>query len=67
LGAGAVIFIGGLGTAIVSVLMWERTGFAAFDTGASLRLVIAAVTLLILGAQAIMGSFLVSVLGLNRR
>ncbi len=67
LATGAVLFATGLGAAILSVLWWGSEHFGAFDSATTLRLVIASATLLILGAQVIMGSFLVSVLGLNRR
>lgn len=67
LAIGAALFVAGLGMAFMAVAGWGRAHFGALDPQASLRLVIPAVTLMILGAQGVMGSFFLSVLGLRRR
>jgi hypothetical protein len=67
LAVGAALFLVGLAMAFVAVAGWGRAHFGPLDPQASLRLVIPAVTLMILGAQGVMGSFFLSVLGLRRR
>ena len=62
-----VRLVGGLLGAIVSVQVWRSTGYGPLDAAATMRVVIPSVTLMILGAQAVMGSFFLSVLGLRRR
>jgi len=67
LAVGFAMFVGGLLGAIVAVQVWRSTGYGPLDAAATMRVVIPSVTLMILGAQAIMGSFFLSVLGLRRR
>ena len=67
LAIGFAMFVGGLLGAIVAVQGWRSTGYGPLDAAATMRVVIPSVTLMILGAQGIMGSFFLSVLGLRRR
>lgn len=64
--AGAM-FLAGLIGGIAAVADWGSRGFGDLDASRALRLVIPSVTLMILGAQGIMSSFFLSVLGLRRR
>jgi len=67
LAIGFAMFVGGLLGAIVAVQVWRMTGYGPLDAAATMRVVIPSVTLMLLGAQAIMSSFFLSVLGLRRR
>lgn len=64
---GVAMLVAGLVGALASVAMWRSTGYGDLEAARTLRLVIPSVTLMILGAQAIMASFFLSVLGLRRR
>jgi hypothetical protein len=61
------LFTSGLLAAIAAVQLWRAAGFGPLDAAATMRLVIPSVTLMILGAQGLMSSFFLSVLGLRRR
>jgi hypothetical protein len=65
--AGSVMLIGGLALLIFAVRIWQLHGFGPLDYSESQRLVIPAVTTIILGAQTIFASFFLSILGLSRR
>jgi hypothetical protein len=67
LAVGFAMFIAGVIGAILAVLAWRANGFGPLDAVAAMRVVIPSVTLMILGAQGVMGSFFLSVLGLRRR
>jgi hypothetical protein len=67
LAIGAGMFVAGLVGGIAAVANWRSRGFGDLDASRALRLVIPSVTLMILGAQGIMSSFFLSVLGLRRR
>jgi hypothetical protein len=67
LAIGVALFVGGLLGALVAVQIWRSTGYGPLDAAATMRVVIPSVTLMILGAQGIMSSFFLSVLGLRRR
>lgn len=67
LAVGFVTFAAGLLGALASVAIWRATGYGDLEATRTLRLVIPSVTLMILGAQGIMGSFFLSVLGLRRK
>ena len=64
---GAVLFLLGLGAAILSFTVWNSTGFGELDAGESVRIVVPAVLGFILGAQVWLNSFFLSILGLGRR
>ncbi|MBI3789258.1 MAG: glycosyltransferase family 2 protein [Gemmatimonadetes bacterium] len=62
-----VVLLAGLALAVASVTSWARTGYGAMDVGRTMRLVIPAMLLMVLGAQGMLASFFLSVLGLRRR
>jgi hypothetical protein len=63
----AVLMVAGILTAIGSFLIWQSRGFGPLDTSTSVRIVVPAVTGLIVGAQVGLTSFFLSILGLGRR
>jgi len=67
LAIGGAMFLAGLVGGLAAVANWGSRGFGDLDASRTLRLVIPSVTLMILGAQGIMSSFFLSVLGLRRR
>ena len=67
LAIGAGMFLAGLIGGLAAVASWGSRGFGDLDASRTLRLVIPSVTLMVLGAQGIMSSFFLSVLGLRRR
>ncbi len=64
---GSVFFVAGLTASIYAVGSWGQAAFAGLDPSVTMRVVLPAVTALILGVQAIFSSFFFSVLGLSRR
>jgi hypothetical protein len=64
--SGAMILAGIVGAA-AAVADWGSRGFGDLEARHTLRLVIPSITLMILGAQGLMSSFFLSVLGLRRR
>jgi hypothetical protein len=68
--AGALVGLGlivaGLVMSIVAFFVWGHSGFAELDYRDTLRLVIPASTMLILGVQTVLASFFVSILGIER-
>jgi hypothetical protein len=68
--AGALVGLGlifaGIVMSIVAIFVWGDSGFADLDYRETLRLVIPAATLLILGVQTVLASFFVSILGIER-
>jgi len=67
IGVGSVLLAAGLGTSVFAVRFWEARNFGELDYAHSMRIVIPAVLLLILGVQTVFASFFLSVLGLRRR
>ncbi len=65
--AGLLLFLGGLGLTIYSVLAWRATGFGPLDLNRTSRVVIPAATALALGSELILMSFFLSTLGLSVR
>jgi glycosyltransferase involved in cell wall biosynthesis len=68
--AGALVGLGlivaGLAMSVVALFVWGDTGFAELDYRDTLRLVIPAGTMLILGVQTVLASFFISILGIER-
>ena len=64
--ASAVVFVTGLALAVSAVLHWRHTGYGPLDPSETMRMVIPSVVLLSLGAQGVLGSFLLSMLGIRR-
>lgn len=67
LAIGGGMFLAGLIGGFAAVADWGSRGFGDLEASRTLRLVIPSVTLMILGAQGVMSSFFLSVLGLRRR
>jgi hypothetical protein len=67
LAVGGAMLLAGLAGAVAAVADWGSRGFGDLEARHTLRLVIPSVTLMILGAQGVMSSFFLSVLGLRRR
>ena len=65
LGAGATLV--GLVALLFAVNVWRQNQFGPLDYGETMRTVIPAVTLIALGMQSILGSFMISILGMQRR
>jgi glycosyltransferase involved in cell wall biosynthesis len=65
--AGLALTIGGLGLLVYATLVWRAQGFSALDYSTNQRMVIPAVTAIIVGIQIIFSSFFLSILGLSRR
>ena len=63
----AVVLLTGIVLAVLSVTRWSETGYGAMDVGRTMRLVIPATLLIVLGAQGVLASFFLSVLGMKRR
>ncbi len=64
---GFLLIAAGIATSVFAVNFWGRRHFGALDYPHSMRIVIPAVLLLILGVQTVFASFFLSVLGLRRR
>ena len=63
---GSVFVVAGVTASIYAVSSWGQAAFAGLDPSVTMRVVLPAVTALILGLQAIFSSFFFSVLGLSR-
>lgn len=64
---GIVLLLAGGGTLLSAVIDWSETGFGNLSYPDSLRKVIPAVTMIILGFQTVFSSFFMSILGLRRK
>ena len=64
---GAILILLGLGASIYAVRAWERASFGPLQPAQTLRTVVPAVLMLVLGCQIILSSFLLSVFGLKRK
>ena len=64
---GFVLFLTGLTLSIFAVGNWEAHSFGALEPTKTLRLVIPAVTAMMLGSEIVLSSFFLSVLGLTER
>lgn len=63
---GGALFVAGIGLSLGAVGVWGNVEFGPLEVHRTLRLVIPAALLLILGCQIVMSSFFFSVLGLIR-
>jgi glycosyltransferase involved in cell wall biosynthesis len=63
---GTVLVVAGLAASVFGVTQWEHRGFGPLDYSHMLRVVIPAVTALMIGAHTIFSSFFLSILGLKR-
>ena len=64
---GTVLMFVGLGLSVFAVTLWGTKHFGMLDYSQTMRLVIPAALLLIVGAQTVFSSFFLSVLELRRR
>lgn len=64
---GLILAASGLGLLIGALVYWAKLGFGELSYPDSLRLIIPAVTSLMLGVQIIFSSFFMSILGLKRK
>src|SRR5689334_11859558 len=64
---GVVLFLTGLALSIFAVSDWGAHSFGALDPTKILRLVIPAVSAMMLGSEIVLSSFFLSVLGLTKR
>lgn len=65
--AGALLVLGGLAGSAYAVHLWGERDFGPLDAAHMLRLVIPSVMMLVLGCQAALSSFFMSILWLRRR
>ncbi len=65
--AGGLLFVAGLAASAYAVGFWGRASFGPLDPAVSLRIVVPAVTALVLGLQTAFASFFLSVLGLKTK
>lgn len=64
---GLAAMAAGLAAVLGAAIGWYRAGFGALNYTSTMRIVIPAATLVVLGASVIFDSFLCSMLGLDRR
>jgi hypothetical protein len=64
---GTLLLLGGVGFSVYALSSWRAHFFGSLDPTETLRLVIPAVTLIMLGLQAVLASFFLSILGLKRQ
>jgi len=64
---GACLIITGLVCSVYSVFTWKQSHFGILDPARTLRIIIPAITALIIGVQIVFSSLFLSVLGLRRR
>jgi hypothetical protein len=57
----------GLGLLLAAINQWRLADFGRLDYARTMRLVIPGATLLALGFQTVLSSFLISMLGMKRR
>ncbi len=64
--AGAAMLLAGLAMSVIALLEWGSAGFHRLEYRDTLRLVIPASTMVVLGVQTVFASFFVSILGIER-
>ena len=64
---GGLLLVAGLAASAYAVGFWGRAAFGPLDPAVSLRIVVPAVTALVLGLQTVFSSFFLSVLGLKTK
>lgn len=67
LAVGALLLLAGIGLSVYTVLFWSGRSFGALSTSSTIRLVVPAAMLMILGLETVLASFFLSILGINRR
>lgn len=63
---GSVAAVIGSALLLFAVLRWQQVSFGDLDYGETMRLVIPAVTLIALGIQTVLGSFMISIMSIRR-
>jgi hypothetical protein len=64
---GAILVVFGLAGSLYAVGVWGETRFSALNPSSTMRIIVPSVVALTLGAQTILSSFFLSVLGLRQR
>jgi glycosyltransferase involved in cell wall biosynthesis len=67
LAVGALLLLAGIALSIYTVWFWSGRSFGALSTSSTIRLVVPAAMLMILGLETVLASFFLSILGINRR
>jgi len=65
--AGLVVVVAGVALLGIAVWQWMERGFGALDPRQTMRIVIPAVTVMILGIQTVFAFFLIGVLSIRRK
>lgn len=65
--AGILVFVAGLFLLIAAVWQWWLTGFGRLDYSQTMRWVIPGMTFAAIGAQTVLGSLFLSILGMRRK
>ena len=65
--AGAVLILAGVIASLYAVGTWREQSFGRLDYAETLRVVIPASTLIVLGSQTVLASFFLALLGMRRR
>jgi len=64
---GGLTFLAGFALALFAVYRWESVSFGDLDPGRTMRVVIPAMLLMVLGVEGVLGTFLLGVLRLRQR
>ena len=67
LAAGILLFLAGIGLSVYTIAFWSGRSFGALSTSSTIRLVVPAAVLMILGLETVLASFFLSILGIARR
>ncbi len=67
LAIGALLMLSGLVLSAIALLTWGQKDFGTLDYRNTLRLVVPAATMLMVGVQTVLASFFISILGIARR
>jgi glycosyltransferase involved in cell wall biosynthesis len=67
LAVGALLLLAGIGLSVYTVWFWSGRSFGALSTSSTIRFVVPAAMLMILGLETVLASFFLSILGINRR
>jgi glycosyltransferase involved in cell wall biosynthesis len=65
--AGLLLIVGGIAGSIAAVVVWGSESFEGLDPSETMRIVIPAVSAVAIGAELVLASFVIGVLGLPRR
>ncbi len=65
--AGLLLIVAGAAGSIIAVVVWGSESFEGLDPSETMRIVIPSVTAVAIGAELVLASFVIGVLGLERR